>query len=84
MSKTIFENWLENDDKLWAVCPLTNKIMIDPVIASDGHSYEKKALEEWLSDKKTSPITDEELKKVFLGEYMISNKSLKNIISYIK
>ena len=42
MSKTIFEDWLENDDKKWAVCPLSKKIIIDPVIASDGYSYEKR------------------------------------------
>ena len=68
MSKILLDDWLENDDKIRTVCPLTKKIIINPVIASDGYNYEKKILEEWLLNNKTSPITNEELKPVFLGK----------------
>ena len=44
----------------------------------------KKELEKWLLDKKISPITNEELKPVFLGKYMSPNKNLQNIISHIQ
>ena len=35
--------------------------MIEPVIAADGHSYERSALEEWLQGHDTSPVTGQPL-----------------------
>ena len=32
------------------ICPITMELMTEPVIAADGHSYEKAAIEEWLKD----------------------------------
>lgn len=37
-------------------CPITYDIMEDPVVASDGHTYERTAIERWLAEKRTSPI----------------------------
>ncbi len=33
--------------------------MVDPVVASDGHTYEREAIEGWLHErgKRTSPMT---------------------------
>jgi len=33
------------------LCPLTGALMLDPWIAADGHSYEKKAIQEWFSSR---------------------------------
>lgn len=33
------------------LCPITHEIMIDPVCVSDGYTYERKAIEEWLTKK---------------------------------
>jgi len=38
-------------------CPITDQLMVDPVIDRDGNSYERKAIEEWLGRCATSPIT---------------------------
>jgi len=38
-------------------CPITDELMKDPVIDNDGNSYERSAIEEWLSRSATSPIT---------------------------
>ena len=35
--------------------------MRDPVLAIDGHTYERKAIESWLKKHGTSPMTDEVL-----------------------
>lgn len=44
------------------VCPLTLELMSDPVVASDGHSYERKAIEAvLLRESPTSPLTREDL-----------------------
>ncbi|GAB6027955.1 hypothetical protein CHUAL_002183 [Chamberlinius hualienensis] len=43
-------------------CPITHEVMKDPVIASDGFSYERKAILEWLqSGKASSPMTNQKL-----------------------
>src|SRR5690606_462377 len=35
---------------LFFVCPITKKIMNEPCIAMDGHTYEKKAIEQYLKE----------------------------------
>lgn len=44
------------------VCPITLEIFRDPVKATDGHIYEREAIEKWIVDHGTSPITRETLK----------------------
>ncbi|XP_065736823.1 WD repeat, SAM and U-box domain-containing protein 1 isoform X3 [Phocoena phocoena] len=59
------------------ICPITRELMKDPVIASDGYSYEKEAMENWISKKKrTSPMTNLVLPSVVL----IPNRTLKMAI----
>eukprot|EP00966_Prymnesium_polylepis_P304986 7046952-Prymnesium_polylepis.3 len=36
-------------------CPITHMVMKKPVMATDGHSYELKAMQKWLLKKQTSP-----------------------------
>ena len=44
-------------------CPITGEILFEPVVASDGHIYEKQALETWLSNNNKSPMTREIINK---------------------
>ena len=39
------------------VCPITQQPFVDPVITADGHTYERLAIELWLQDHDTSPMT---------------------------
>jgi len=39
-------------------CPITQQLLVDPVVGEDGHIYERSALETWLSTKRTSPTTN--------------------------
>ncbi len=61
------------------VCPIGNKLMKDPVIAADGHSYDKENIELflnlWAVDKQTilSPKTN----KPFQHIHLIPNHALK-------
>jgi hypothetical protein len=57
-------------------CPITLALMTDPVIAADGHSYERKEIEKWLVGKGTSPLTNLELPHKLL----VSNHALKSSI----
>jgi len=58
------------------ICPVTQDIMTDPVIAQDGHTYERKNITEWVSKHGTSPITREQLSK----DVIIPNRVLKTQI----
>ena len=41
------------------LCPITLSMMGDPVVANDGHSYERAAIATWLATHDTSPRTRE-------------------------
>ena len=43
------------------ICPITQEMKSDPVMAADGHSCER-----WLTTKSTSPLTGGELDRPFL------------------
>jgi pyridoxal/pyridoxine/pyridoxamine kinase len=30
-------------------CPISFQLMTDPVLADDGHTYQRQAIEEWIS-----------------------------------
>ena len=58
-------------------CPITLDIMHNPVVASDGHSYEKTALVSWFAAGNTrSPKTNDEMDT----SLMLPNHSLRNLI----
>ena len=40
-------------------CPITSALFVRPVCAEDGRTYEKAAIERWLSSKQRSPLTNE-------------------------
>ena len=42
-------------------CPVTQEVMKDPVFCADGHTYERRAIEAWLQDHATSPLTNADL-----------------------
>ena len=63
------------------ICPITQEIMENPVVAADGHSYEQSEILEWLQKgKKVSPLTGEPLKH----DTLIENHRLRAIISGFK
>ena len=61
-SKTVPQHFL---------CPLTKKIMQDPVLAFDGQCYERKAIEEYLKSHRKSPVTGKD------ADYIIVFPDLK-------
>jgi len=58
------------------ICPITQDIMIDPVIAEDGHTYERKNITDWVTTHGTSPIT----RQVMSKDIIIPNRNLKSQI----
>ncbi len=56
-------------------CPITGELMNDPVITKDGHTYERIAIEKWMSINETSPITREKI------DMIIPNRIIKKVIN---
>ena len=48
------------------VCPISQELMVDPVLASDGHAYERASIERWFEKRLTSPKTGEALETAAL------------------
>ena len=62
------------------VCPITHELMQEPVVAEDGHTYEKAAIVEWFRNRNSSPMTNEHLKST----QVIPNVLVHAIISDYK
>jgi hypothetical protein len=58
------------------ICPITLKIMEDPVILADGSSYEREAIVRWVATNNRSPKTNE----VLSTRSFFPNNSLKAMI----
>uniref|UniRef100_A0A3P9Q9J7 WD repeat, SAM and U-box domain-containing protein 1 n=1 Tax=Poecilia reticulata TaxID=8081 RepID=A0A3P9Q9J7_POERE len=60
------------------LCPITRELMREPVIAADGYSYEREAIENWIHTKnRSSPMTNLPL----LTTLLTPNHTLKMAIS---
>lgn len=68
-----------------ASCPITSEPFEDPVIALDGHSYERSAIQQWFdSGHRSSPMTGAELtSSTCLPTTLIPNHTLRGLVSEI-
>jgi len=67
----------EEEDNHAFVCPITMCRMVDPVIAMDGHSYERVAIVQWLAKNKRSPMTNEPIR----NKTVVPNFNLRKLIA---
>jgi hypothetical protein len=58
------------------VCPISQRMMIDPVITVYGTTYERKFIEEWLQHHDTDPLTNDKLP----SKMLIPNRNLQSVI----
>ncbi|CAI5535444.1 unnamed protein product [Closterium sp. Naga37s-1] len=57
-------------------CPITQELMVNPVIAADGHTYELVAIQQWLEKSDRSPMTNVRLP----SKALVPNRALKSMI----
>ena len=57
------------------LCPITYELLREPVVALDGHTYEKSAIEKWLKSNHTSPRSGE-----IMEDSILPNTNLKKLI----
>lgn len=53
------------------VCPIQMTVFHDPVVASDGHTYERSAIVNWLRTNTTSPVTRQAISKDTLNPNLL-------------
>lgn len=58
------------------ICPITQTIMVDPVMCEDGITYERSAIAQWLQSHNTSPVT-----RQYISSNLIPNIALRNTIN---
>lgn len=58
------------------ICPITRMVMEDPVMTSEGYTYEREAITRWLEKFRVNPITFEPLSSTVL----IPNLAIKSVI----
>lgn len=59
------------------LCPISREIMQDPVIAADGYTYERAAIESWIkTGNSQSPMTNSPL----LSKHLTPNRTVKMLI----
>ncbi|XP_049450672.1 WD repeat, SAM and U-box domain-containing protein 1 isoform X4 [Epinephelus fuscoguttatus] len=72
------------------LCPITRELMREPVIAADGYSYEREAIESWINTKnRSSPMTNLPLLttlltpnhtlKMAIGRWKTSHQHVKDL-----
>jgi len=71
----------ENDQfiqelSIYWTCPISQAQFREPVVTSDGHSYEKEGIEHWLETKNKSPVTGLPLE----NKTLVPNLTFKNLI----
>jgi len=78
-AEIVGNNTGDNDSIRGFMCPISLSIMNDPVIAADGHSYERSAITTWISARNgvvLSPLTNLPL----VHNNLVPNHSLKFLI----
>lgn len=63
------------------VCPITLGLITNPVVAEDGHSYERESIEQWLTSRHNSPLTN----KPIYSKRLIVNYNLRaQIVDFLE
>lgn len=57
------------------ICPINGTLMRNPVMCTDGHSYEKRAIETWFQRSNKSPLTN-----IVISNVLIPNHTLRKSI----
>lgn len=57
------------------ICPISHCILLEPVIAEDGITYERTEICKWFEKNNTSPLT-----RQIIGKKLLTNQLAKNLI----
>ena len=72
----VYDDGHARETEIDFLCPITKSIMEDPVVAGDGHTYEREAISQWIHTNGKSPITQERLS----SDSLVPNLNLRHQI----
>ena len=58
------------------MCPITQELMVDPVVDTEGNTYEREAITQWLASNCTSPVT----RSLLVLADLTPNRALQHVI----
>lgn len=80
-NEDIINNYIESiAPKRELICPITQELFNDPVVAEDGHTYERIALQRWFDDSKNKPLRSPATNSYLTGQSMFPNIAIKGMI----
>ena len=62
-------------------CSITQELMVDPVFAADGHTYERKEITRWLASNNTSPKTNLQLENKTLFPNISAKQQIEELVA---
>lgn len=64
------------------VCPISQSLMVDPVIAGDGHSYDRTQIETWMRQQEAAgtAVSSPQTRELLPDTRLVSNLALKRTI----
>lgn len=69
---------MSKDELEHFTCPITHAVMWKPVVASDGYTYERSAIEEWLfrhpEGQALSPMTQMPMTRFIMDNHVMANQ----------
>ena len=63
------------------ICSISGEIFKDPVIASDGQTYERESIEKWIATKEGQAVTSPLTGAILNNHTLTPNHSMKSMIS---
>ena len=70
-------NWANKD------LVFLQEMLMEPVIAADGHTYERSAIQNWLQDHNTSPVTGATLLHMHVVPNLVIRSAVANQRQYL-
>ena len=77
-------NLLNEDIPYKYICPISNFIMLNPVIADDNQIYDNKSIKTWLENNDTSPLTREYITNNLIFNRDLCDEIFKYIIDHMR
>lgn len=59
------------------LCPITRTLLRHPAVASDGFTYEERAIQEWIQREERSPMTNQPLS----SPHVYPNHALRHVLT---
>lgn len=77
----VIEYKFESEEIMKALtCPISYNVFKDPVVCSDGHTYERKYIEDWLEISNKSPMTG----MIIFSRHLYPNHLVKSMLKNCK